>query len=148
MLLHIFTTKANHPQALMKIKPAILSLLPSATASGLAVSTLSGYGTAWPSNSSPGAKGLQTGSRTFVVGDGLSFSAEAVYYLRSYGVVLILAVIGATPLPKRVIAALSENRKLTRSWNVLEPLLLTGLLLVVTAYLVDGSFNPFLYFRF
>ena len=80
MLLHIFTTKANHPQALMKIKPAILSLLPSATASGLAVSTLSGYGTAWPSNSSPGAKGLQTGSRTFVVGDGLSFSAEAVYY--------------------------------------------------------------------
>ena len=80
MLLHIFTTKANHPQALMKIKPAILSLLPSATASGLAVSTLSGYGTAWPSNSSPGAKGLQTGSRTFVVGDGSSFSAEAVYY--------------------------------------------------------------------
>ncbi len=76
------------------------------------------------------------------------FSAEAVYYLRSYGVVLLLAVLGATPLPKRVIAALSENRKLTRSWNVLEPLLLTGLLLVVTAYLVDGSFNPFLYFRF
>ncbi len=64
----------------MKKKPAILSLLPSATASGLAVSTLSGYGTAWPSNSSPGAKGLQTGSRTFVVGDGSSFSAEAVYY--------------------------------------------------------------------
>ncbi len=64
----------------MKIKPAILFLLPSATASGLAVSTLSGYGTAWPSNSSPGAKGLQTGSRTFVVGDGSSFSAEAVYY--------------------------------------------------------------------
>lgn len=64
----------------MKKKPAILFLLPSATASGLAVSTLSGYGTAWPSNSSPGAKGLQTGSRTFVVGDGSSFSAEAVYY--------------------------------------------------------------------
>ena len=76
------------------------------------------------------------------------FSAEAVYYLRSYGVVLILAVIGATPLPKRAIAALSGNRVLSRGWNVLEPLLLTGLLLVVTAYLVDGSFNPFLYFRF
>ena len=76
------------------------------------------------------------------------FSAEAVYYLRSYGVVLLLAVLGATPLPKRAIAALSGNRKLARGWNVLEPLLLTGLLLVVTAYLVDGSFNPFLYFRF
>ena len=76
------------------------------------------------------------------------FSAEAVYYLRSYGVVLLLAVIGATPLPKRAIAALSGNRVLSRGWNVLEPLLLTGLLVVVTAYLVDGSFNPFLYFRF
>lgn len=75
-------------------------------------------------------------------------SAEAVYYLRSYGVVLLLAVLGATPLPKRAIAALSGNRVLSRGWNVLEPLLLTGLLLVVTAYLVDGSFNPFLYFRF
>ena len=76
------------------------------------------------------------------------FSAEAVYYLRSYGVVLLLAVLGATPLPKRAIAALSGNRVLSRGWNVLEPLLLTALLLVVTAYLVDGSFNPFLYFRF
>ena len=76
------------------------------------------------------------------------FSAEAVYYLRSYGVVLLLAVIGATSLPKRAIAVLSGNRGLSRGWNVLEPLLLTGLLVVVTAYLVDGSFNPFLYFRF
>ena len=76
------------------------------------------------------------------------FSAEAVYYLRSYGVVLLLAVIGATSLPKRAIAALSGNRVLSRGWNVLEPLFLTGLLVVVTAYLVDGSFNPFLYFRF
>ena len=76
------------------------------------------------------------------------FSAEAVYYLRSYGVVLLLAVLGATPLPKRATAALSGNRVLSRGWNVLEPLLLTGLLVVVTAYLVDGSFNPFLYFRF
>ena len=32
--------------------------------------------------------------------------------------------------------------------SVLEPVLLTGALLICTAYLVDGSFNPFLYFRF
>jgi alginate O-acetyltransferase complex protein AlgI len=32
--------------------------------------------------------------------------------------------------------------------DLLEPLVLAGLLLLVTAYLVDGSFNPFLYFRF
>ena len=32
--------------------------------------------------------------------------------------------------------------------SVVEPVVLLGLLTVVTAYLVDGSFNPFLYFRF
>jgi alginate O-acetyltransferase complex protein AlgI len=31
---------------------------------------------------------------------------------------------------------------------VLEPVVLMALLLVCTGYLVDGSFNPFLYFRF
>jgi alginate O-acetyltransferase complex protein AlgI len=32
--------------------------------------------------------------------------------------------------------------------NVLEPIFVVGLLLIVTAYFVDGSFSPFLYFRF
>ena len=32
--------------------------------------------------------------------------------------------------------------------TVLEPVSLLLLLLLSTAYLVDGSFNPFLYFRF
>ena len=56
------------------------SLLPSATASKLAVTTLSGYGTAWPSNSSPGAKGLLTGGRSYLVGDGSSYAVRSVYY--------------------------------------------------------------------
>ena len=36
----------------------------------------------------------------------------------------------------------------TRLGSVLECILMTALLLVCTAYLVDGSFSPFLYFRF
>ena len=32
--------------------------------------------------------------------------------------------------------------------QTLEPVFWLGLLLVCTAYLVDGSFSPFLYFRF
>ena len=36
----------------------------------------------------------------------------------------------------------------TKAGGILEVLLLAGLLLVCTAYLVDGSFSPFLYFRF
>jgi alginate O-acetyltransferase complex protein AlgI len=68
---------------------------------------------------------------------------EAMYYLRSYGLILALAVIGATPLPKLLIALIPR-----RAIAVLQPLVLGLLLLVCTAYLVDGSYNPFLYFRF
>ena len=70
-------------------------------------------------------------------------SQEALYCLRSYSLVLAVSVVGATPLPKRLAAAIPE-----RVTAVLEHLALTALLLVCTAYLVDGSFNPFLYFRF
>ena len=69
------------------------------------------------------------------------FSAEAVYYLKSYGIIFLIAIIGATPIPKK----LAEKCKFTQ-W--VEPVVLAGLLMVITAYLVDGSFNPFLYFRF
>lgn len=75
-----------------------------------------------------------------------AYSAEWVYYLRSYAVVIVLAIIGATPLPKKIAAKFSEKSE--KLFNVVEPVVLVGLLIVMTAYLVDGSFNPFLYFRF
>ena len=60
---------------------AFTSLLPPATAASLALTTLSGYGTAWPSNSAPNAKGLLTGTRKHVVDDAsAAYAAEAVYY--------------------------------------------------------------------
>ena len=70
-------------------------------------------------------------------------NAEAIYYLRSYGLVIVLATIGATPLPKALLYKLPCN-----AISVLQPLVLGLLLLICTAYLVDGSYNPFLYFRF
>ena len=70
-------------------------------------------------------------------------TGETVYYLRSFDGVLLLSLVGATPLMKMLVAKLPG--KLVR---VLEPVVLAGLLIVCTAYLVDGSFNPFLYFRF
>lgn len=75
-----------------------------------------------------------------------AYSAEWLYYLRSYAVVIVLAIIGATPLPKKIAAKFSEKSE--KLFNVVEPVVLVGLLIVMTAYLVDGSFNPFLYFRF
>lgn len=84
----------------------------------------------------------------FGAGDIPVSSPEFVYYLKSYSVTLVLAVIGATPLVKNAINKCLEKPMLQKVINVLEAPVLAALLLVMTAYLVDGSFNPFLYFRF
>ena len=80
---------------------------------------------------------------------GYSFiSTEFAYYLKSFGVVLLLGIVGATPLLKNKVIKITQTSKGERVINFLEPIVLVVLLLVITAYLVDGSFNPFLYFRF
>lgn len=71
-----------------------------------------------------------------------------IYYLKSYLIVLIIAIFGATPLFKNIIEKLKKSKCLNKIVNVLEPIFLVILLLLVTAYLIDSSYNPFLYFRF
>lgn len=73
---------------------------------------------------------------------------DALYYLRSYAVLMIVGVIGCTPLPKMLINKISKSRAGSSVISVITPIALAALLLVCTAYLVDGSFNPFIYFRF
>jgi len=69
---------------------------------------------------------------------------EAIYYLRSYLPLLLAGVIGATPLVRNASLRLQK-----KDWSWLVQTAVAALLLLVcTAYLVDGSFNPFLYFRF
>lgn len=75
-------------------------------------------------------------------------SDEFVYYLRSYGLLIVAALFGATPAVKTLIANAKTNKSLHKVINLLEPAVLLVLLVTVTAFLVDGSFNPFLYFRF
>ena len=77
-------------------------------------------------------------------------SAEFTYYLESFGFILVLSIIGSTPLPTLIIQKFStaKNGIGERILNIAEPLVSVILLLLITAYLVDGSFNPFLYFRF
>ena len=69
---------------------------------------------------------------------------ETLYYLRSYALLFVLGFVGATPLVKNAAQKIAQ----TKAGPVLELLALIGLLLVCTGYLVDGSFSPFLYFRF
>ena len=75
-------------------------------------------------------------------------SVETWYYLRSYAVILMLAVLGSTPIPRMLWQRSLVSPKLAGIVRTLEPLYLILLLLSATAFLVDGSFNPFLYFRF
>ena len=71
-------------------------------------------------------------------------TAETLYYFRSYALLFVVACFGATPMLKNGAKRLQN----ARFWPVLESFFLVGLWLICTAYLVDGSFSPFLYFRF
>ena len=84
----------------------------------------------------------------FGAGTASGLGTEALYMLRSYGVVLALAVLGATPLPAMLWKKAQEAKSLAPVFTVAEPLCTLALLALCTAFLVDGSFNPFLYFRF
>lgn len=75
-------------------------------------------------------------------------SPEFVYYLKSYGLTLLIALTGATPFAKRMVEKFAKTETMRNIENLIEPVALVILLLITTAYLVDGSFNPFLYFRF
>ena len=72
--------------------------------------------------------------------------ALSLYCLRSYAVLLLLAAMGSTPWPQKLWQRLAGRAP----WlcAVLGPVGLAVLLVLDTAFLVDGSFNPFLYFRF
>ena len=78
--------------------------------------------------------------------------AVFAYVLRNRIVILCIGLIGSTPLPFWLWTKLRE-RLLTcrigdRTVHVLMGLMVLGLMVLCTAYLIDGSFNPFLYFRF
>ena len=69
---------------------------------------------------------------------------ETIYHIRNYIVIFIIAIIASTPLLKTIIQKIKHKKII----NILEIICYFVLLIVVTAFLVDSSFNPFLYFRF
>lgn len=81
---------------------------------------------------------------------GLSLGSQvSVYYLTSYAVTFLIGFIACTPFPKWCAGKLSSLSPISaKILRIAEPVVLCLLLLLCTANLVDGSFNPFLYFRF
>lgn len=76
----------------------------------------------------------------------------SIYYLRSFAMLLFIAVIFATPFLQNIwkkITVYSEKKIALDMIRIIIVCLILGtLLILVTANLVDASYNPFLYFRF
>lgn len=82
------------------------------------------------------------------INGGSLVGTECLYYLKSYSIILLIAIVGATDIPKRFVGKIKQNGIVDKVFVVVEPIALLFVLLLSTAYLIDGSFNPFLYFRF
>jgi len=76
-------------------------------------------------------------SHMFIPTGGIS----AVYYLRNYGVSLVIGMVLATPVLEKAFACITRS-------GAMQVVLYGGILLLSVAYLVDATYNPFLYFRF
>lgn len=79
----------------------------------------------------------------FGFGEGGFFKATDGFYAQSFALMFLVAFIASTPLARNLYHRLSDKAK-----AILTPVLIVLGLVVSTAYLVDASYNPFLYFRF
>ncbi len=69
--------------------------------------------------------------------------ADALYYLMSFGPILLVAALGSTPVVKKLYHKIAEKPR-----AVFAIASCAAVLVISTAYLVNSSYNPFLYFRF
>ena len=69
---------------------------------------------------------------------------ETIFYLKDYFVIFIISIISCTPLMKNIYLKYKDNKIV----KIMEPVVLLGLFILCVAFIIDASFNPFLYFRF
>lgn len=75
--------------------------------------------------------------------DSLSF-----YQLRSYIIILLICAVGSTEIVKKASEKISDIKKLEKVSCLFVPAVQVCIFLLCTCFLVDPSYNPFLYFRF
>ena len=78
------------------------------------------------------------------------YNRETLFMGMENAVLFVIAVIAATPLVKNICKRMSESQKGfgIAGYRILEKLLPAILLIASIAYIVDATYNPFLYFRF
>jgi len=83
--------------------------------------------------------------KAMFIGNGVMFDNLSLYLLLTNLPLFLIGIVGSTPYPKKLWLRLREKLKID---GVIENLYLVFILTISIAYLVDQSFNPFLYFRF
>ncbi len=76
-------------------------------------------------------------ARMFIPTDGIS----VVYYFSSYIISIVIGILLSTTLPIKFYEKYKDN-------NIIMGVLLVAIFLLSIAYLVDSTYNPFIYFRF
>ena len=71
----------------------------------------------------------------------ISRNSQCIYYLRNYGITFMIAIVFSTPVVKNIYNKVVKN-------DILNTFILMTIFLLCIAYLVDATYNPFLYFRF
>ena len=71
---------------------------------------------------------------------------ETLFYIKNYLIVIIIAIIFSIPIFKNIEVFMNKKNKVI--YEVIEIVLIILLLIVNTSYIVNESYNPFLYFRF
>lgn len=93
----------------------------------------------------------------FIIGPAGLWNNDSIYMLYTNALLLVILALASTPLPKNIILKLqlrlqtmSGNSKLVynTSYDIIQNVYLALILLLSIAYLVDATYNPFLYFRF
>ena len=73
---------------------------------------------------------------------------KTLYLLLNYAVILTILILACTQLPKKLVIKLFGNHGERRVTGIAQAIFIIGIFFVTVAYLVDASYNPFLYFRF
>ncbi len=81
-------------------------------------------------------------------GNGKLFDSIAFYELKNYALIFLLCIIGSGNFMKNLYDKLKRSFSMSKVISNVMPLVQTAMMLICTAFLVDASYNPFLYFRF
>ena len=84
----------------------------------------------------------------FGIGAAASVDKLGIYQMKSYGFILIVAAFGLTPIVKKFLNRLDESDRGRKVKAIATPVVNLVLLILVTAFLIQSSVHPFLYFRF